>query len=128
MIRNATSFSVAGQSFPIHSEIFTIPSLTALSKGVLTTTIAIALSRSCGDFAVEIAAPFSQASSLAPKIHIKEVGPGALVRKAGVFDNYALCETSWQMDDSSTGAIAVKVLVGGKVVDTLLVDGGVAGW
>jgi hypothetical protein len=127
-IRNATSFFVAGQSFPINSEIFTIPSLTTLQGSMLTATIAIATSGSCDNLTVQIAAPFSQAESLAPKIDVNEFGPGSLVCKAGPSDEYTFCETSWQMDHLSPGAVVVKVLVGGKVIDTLLVDREVAGW
>jgi hypothetical protein len=127
-IGNATSFSAGGQSFPINGEIFIVPSLTSLSDRTLNATIATLASASCDNLALHIAAPFPQAGSLAPRISTKEIGPGTLVRKTGLVDGYTICETSLQLDGLSTGAIVIKASIGGKVIDSLLVDRGVAGW
>jgi hypothetical protein len=127
-VRNLTSFSAGGQSFPIDSETFIVPSLTSLLDRTLNATIATLASASCDNLALHIAAPFPRAGSLAPRISTKEIGPGALVQKTGLVDGYTICETSLQLDGLSTGAIVIKASIGGKVIDSLLVDRGVAGW
>jgi hypothetical protein len=127
-IRNATSFSIGSQSFPIDSKIFIVPSLTTMSDRTINLTIATLASASCDNLVVQIAAPFPQAGSLAPKISVKELGPETLLHTAELVDEYAFCEGSWQLDRFSTGAIIVKVLTEGKVLDSLIVDRGVAGW
>jgi hypothetical protein len=127
-IRNATSFRVGSQSFQIDSQTFIVPSLTALSDDKLNTTIATLAFASCGELGIHIAAPFPQVGTLAPKISVKTIAPSALVRKADSVDGYTLCQTSLQLDNLPLGAIVVKGFIGGKVVDSLLVDRGVAGW
>jgi hypothetical protein len=127
-IRNATSFSAGGESFAIKGETFIIPSLTSVSDRTLNATIATLASTSCDSLALHIAAPFPQVGSLAPRISTIEIASGALVRKTGLVDGYTICGTSLQLDGLSTGAIVIKASIGGNVVDSLLVDRGVAGW
>jgi hypothetical protein len=129
-IRNATSFSITApsiskQRFPITSQIFVVPSLTTLSGRTLNATVAISASISCDNLAVRIAAPFTQPGTLAPKISDMELELGVLTGQA---DGYGLCHGVRGLDDVPTGAVTIKVSTGGHVVDTLLVNGGAAGW
>jgi hypothetical protein len=129
LIQNATSFSVSGagiqQDFDISSRVFVVPSLTALESKTVNVTVAVSASSSCEDLTVRIAAPFTQPGTLAPKLSQKEVAVSAL---PGVLDGYKLCSSNSVLDAVPTGLLTVEALLGGKVVDTLLVDGGRAGW
>jgi hypothetical protein len=43
-------------------------------------------------------------------------------------DGYILCQGSSVLQDVPTGLVTVEALVGGKAVDTLLINGGATGW
>jgi hypothetical protein len=129
-IRNATSFSatVLGtpkQAFTISDQVFVVPSLTTLSGSTLNATIAIPASSSCDDLAVQISAPFLQPGTLAPKISDIGLELGVLTGRAG---DYVLCHGVRELNDVPTGALTIKVSTGGHVIDSLLVNGGTAGW
>ena len=128
-IRNATSFSVSGagvqQKFSISSQAFVVPSLTVLEGNLVNVTVAISLSNSCDDLTVRITAPFTQPGTLAPKMSEKHISVSAGTKEA---DGYKLCATSDVLDKMPTGLLTVKALIGETIVDTLLVDGGMAGW
>jgi hypothetical protein len=129
-IRNSTSFSITApsiskQSFPITSQIFVVPSLTTISGSTLNTTVAVPASSSCDDLAVRIAAPFTQPRTLAPKIGDMEIDLGVL---SGQKDGYTFCHGVRELGNVPTGMVTIKLSAGGHVIDTLLVNGGVAGW
>ncbi|EMD90967.1 hypothetical protein COCC4DRAFT_194578 [Bipolaris maydis ATCC 48331] len=128
-IRNATSFSVSGagiqQEFWISSQIFVVQSLTALDGKAVNAVVAVSAPSSCEDIHVRIAAPFTQPGTLAPKVTEKDIGVSALPE---TLDGYMLCSGNLILDDVPTGLLTIKALQGGTLVDTLLVDGGKAGW
>jgi len=53
---------------------------------------------------------------------------GSLAKDTTRLDGYGLCWAVMQFENVPTGLVAVKASVGGKVVDTLFVNGGQAGW
>ncbi|KAI4652667.1 uncharacterized protein J4E79_008974 [Alternaria viburni] len=122
-IQNATSFAIQApeapeQTFRIDSQTFVVPSLTDLSGTALNATIALCTRfTSCEDLTVHIAAPLEQHGTLAPKIN----GMNLVVSKATKKKRVIL-------QDVPTGLVTVEALLDGKVVDTLLVNGGQAGW
>ena len=128
-IHNATSFSLSGagiqQEFQISSQRFVVPSLTALEGKSVNVTVAISVLDSCDDLTVRIAAPFTQPGTLAPKVDEKHVSMSSATKEA---DEYKLCVGTELLDKFPTGLLIVEVLVGETIVDSLLVDGGMAGW
>lgn len=129
-IRDATSFLVYGpgiseSTFPITSQAFFVPSLTALEGSSINVTIAITESKSCSDLAVRLAAPFVQHDTLAPKMHETSIAVG---KATAVLDDYTLCHGLTVLQDVPTGLVGAEALIGGEVLDTLMVNGGMAGW
>ncbi|RYN34361.1 hypothetical protein AA0118_g11524 [Alternaria tenuissima] len=129
-IRDATSFLVYGpgiseSTFPITSQAFFVPSLTALEGSSINVTIAITESKSCSDLAVRLAAPFVQHDTLAPKMHETSIAVG---KATTVLDDYTLCHGLTVLQDVPTGLVGAEALIGGEVLDTLMVNGGMAGW
>jgi hypothetical protein len=127
---NATSFSVkspasAVQIFVISSHTFIIPSLTTLSDSVVNIAVASKPSRSCANFAVEIAVPYSQPGTLAPKITKDRV---SLSQTKDDIDGYVICYGVLDLKHVPTGMTIVTVAEGGTTIDTLLLNGGTAGW
>jgi hypothetical protein len=128
--RNATSFSlrapgISTQSFTMSSQLFVVPSLTTLSDTAINVTVAITAPRLCGDLTVQIAAPFPQRGTLAPMIRNTELAVSEL---SGRVDGYTVCHGQLALGGAPTGLITIKALVAGDVVDTLLLNGGGAGW
>jgi hypothetical protein len=99
--------------------------LTSLSGTTLNTTIAISAGRSCNDLTVEIAAPLTQPGTLAPLTSRKSIVANKEVK--GI-DGFAFCQAGAVLEDVPTGLVSIKVIVQGSVADTLLVNGGRAGW
>jgi hypothetical protein len=129
-VRNATSFSVYGpsisqQAFSTTSQVFIVPSMTALRGSSIRVTIAIGNTKSCEDLTVLITAPFAQHGTLAPKM--SETGM-VMSMATAVLDEYILCQSPAVLQDIPTGLVRVQALVGEKPVDTLLINGGMAGW
>jgi hypothetical protein len=129
-LRNATSISVRAsgiptQTFPISSQTLIVPSLTTLSGSTVNITIAITPPRSCEDLVVEVAAPFSQAETLAPKIKKDTVLLGQIENK---IHEYGFCHGVLELKGIPTGMIIVTIAELEKSIDTLLLNGGAAGW
>jgi hypothetical protein len=129
-IRNTTSFSVYGpsiseQTFQIVSEMFLVPSLTALRSSSINVTIAMANLQSCSDSTVLAAAPFAQPGTLAPRMSEISMSTG---EATAVLDGYTLCQSLAVLQDVPTGLVRVQASVGREAVDTLLINGGTAGW
>jgi hypothetical protein len=49
-------------------------------------------------------------------------------KATAVLDGYILCQSPAVLQDIPTGLVRVQALVGEKPVDTLLINGGTAGW
>jgi hypothetical protein len=129
-VQNATSFLVYGpsisqQAFSITSQVFIVPSMTALRGSSIRVTIAIGNTKSCDDLTVLIAAPFAQHGTLAPKMSETSM---VMSKTTAVLDGYILCQSPAVLQDIPTGLVRVQALVGEKPVDTLLINGGTAGW
>jgi hypothetical protein len=129
-LRNATSFSVKAstistQLFAISSHALIVPSLTTLSGSIVNITIAIRPPRSCEDVAVDVAAPFPQTGTLAPKIKKDTVSLSQIENET---DGYELCHGNLELNSVPTGMIVITVAEMGKNIDTLLFNGGTAGW
>jgi hypothetical protein len=45
-----------------------------------------------------------------------------------VLDDYTLCHGLTVLQDVPTGLVGAEALIGGEVLDTLMVNGGMAGW
>ncbi|OTA99479.1 hypothetical protein M426DRAFT_67718 [Hypoxylon sp. CI-4A] len=131
-ISGATSFTVApagleAQTFEIQDNAFVVPSLTRIADGTLSVTVAARTNRAEFDPAkvsVKIATPLAQPLTLTPTIvrtnvPLKE-GESPLA-DFGYWSGSAAVE-------NPTGAVSVTLLSGEDVVDTLLLDAGVAGW
>ncbi|KAF2109397.1 heme peroxidase [Lophiotrema nucula] len=123
-IGKAKSFSIAGQTFSLQGESFIVPSTSTLSGTTLNIIVAIQQSRPCNDFTLETASPEVRQGTLAPRI----VEGTAAFQKAPGLSGYQLCQSVAQLDQESTGLVSVKLLESGVLVDTLLVNGGKAGW
>jgi hypothetical protein len=130
IVRNATFFSVSGSTIPEHvfqydSRTFIVPSLTSLKGNTVNTTIGISGHDDCQKFKLSISAPLTQQGTLAPKIHEMSL---ELEEAESSGNDHRVCTTVGTLDDVPTGLVTVKVLDGEKVVDTLLINGGNAGW
>ncbi|KAI0136163.1 heme peroxidase [Xylariales sp. AK1849] len=134
--RNLTrisSFTVShagfsGQNFPLNWGYFIVPSMTTSDGQTVLFTVAIPQSRADAlpqDLTVEVAAPVPQPLTLAPKL-VKSTGTwssgsrtkGDFVLWSGVYD----------VGHRVTGAISLTLTQGHNVLDTLLLNAGVAGW
>jgi hypothetical protein len=129
-VRNATYFSVSGSTIAEHvfqydSRIFIVPSLTSLEGNTVNTTIAVLKLDDCQKFKLSISTPLAQQGTLAPKMNEMFV---ELKEGEDSGNDYRICTAVGILDGVSTGLVTVKVLDGEKVVDTLLVNGGNAGW
>lgn len=127
------SFTVSGpsipeQTFQLPTQAAVIPRLTSLAGSSLNATIAI-LQGSCGDYSLQVAAPVVQPLTLAPKISaatvtLQNLGLGGWSGLQGG----GLCGGVVDIENVPTGLVSVKVSKQGRVLDTLMVSGGNAGW
>lgn len=111
-------------SFDITSQTFIVPSLTTLSGPTLNVTVATLPIRTCKEVSVQLAAPFPQQGTLAPRM--KDVGID-VTQPTGILDGYALCSGSILLEEVTTGLVTVRAMVQQQAVDAYLVDGGEAG-
>ena len=126
ILANATSFSVADHVFQYSSRLFIIPSLTALEDSTITATVAVPPSQACEDLTLKISVPFTQQGTLAPKISEMVVELKGVTGSGN--DEYRFCRGVGVLGGIPTGLITVKALLGAEVADTLMVNGGAAGW
>ncbi|KAI2631362.1 heme peroxidase [Hypomontagnella submonticulosa] len=131
-ISGISSFTVAArgfeaQTFPIQDKGFIIPSLTHAADGTVSVTVAARTNSPDFDasrVSVKIATPIAQPLTLAPKIVRTDV---QLEERESPFDDIGYWIGSAAIE-SPTGAVSVTLLSGESVIDTLLLDTGVAGW
>jgi hypothetical protein len=129
-LRNATSFSVTGSTISEHTfsydrKVFIVPSSTTLEGDTVDATVAIPTSQACDEYKLKLSSPFRQQGTLAPKMSDMDV---ELDEATGSGANYTLCRGVGVLGDVPTGLVTVKIFDGEEVVDTLLVNGGNAGW
>jgi hypothetical protein len=131
ILRNATSFSVTGASISDHvfqydSRVFIVPSLTALEGSTIIATVAVPPSQTCEDLTLKVSAPLTQQGTLAPKM--SEMTVKLQGATGGDINDYRFCRGVGGLGGVPTGLVTVKALLGGEIADTLLVNGGNAGW
>ncbi|KAI0165287.1 heme peroxidase [Hypoxylon sp. FL1284] len=127
-----TSFTVAAegfepQDFDIQDAAFILPSLSSIDTANGLVSVTLAAGRSGSDpsqLSIQIATPILQPLTLVPKIERTAVQLAEVqspFRDIGYWSGSAAVE-------QPTGAVSVTLLSSGTVVDTLLLDAGVAGW
>ncbi|KAI8960358.1 heme peroxidase [Daldinia sp. FL1419] len=131
-LSGASFFSIAAkafetQVFPIQDKAFIVPSLARIADGAVSITVAAKTDQDDFDgsqVSVKISTPIAQPLTLAPKIAQTDVqlekGESPL-KDVDYWSGSAVIE-------SPTGAVSVTLFSGENVVDTLLLDAGVAGW
>lgn len=133
-LSGSTSFTVAAegfeaQDFEIQDAAFILPSLSSVDVTAGTVSITLAARSDASDFdpsqlSIEVATPVLQPLTLTPKIVRTAVQLAEVespVTGIGYWSGSAAIEPP-------TGAVSVTLLSSGKVIDTLLLDAGVAGW
>lgn len=131
-LSEASSFAIAAkgfetQVFPIQDKAFIVPSLTRVADGIVSITIAARTDQANFDpsqVSVKISTPIAQPLTLAPKIirTDMQLEKGASpLKDIGYWSGTIATE-------SPTGAVSATLLSGEDVIDTLLLDAGVAGW
>ncbi|KAI1771489.1 heme peroxidase [Hypoxylon cercidicola] len=133
-VTGATSFTVAAdgfeaQVFEVQDAAFIVPSLSYadVAKGAVSITLAARNNRPDFDpsqLSIEIATPVRQPLTLAPKIVRTAV---QVAEVESPFHDIGYWSGSTAVEPP-TGAVSVTLLSSGKVIDTLLLDAGVAGW
>jgi hypothetical protein len=128
--RNATKFTVSGLSisdhiFPVNSGAFIVPGSTSLKGNTISATVAIPKLDDCSRFRLSISTPVAQQGTLAPKMSEMTV---ELKGATGSGKDYRLCTAVGALDGNPTGFVTAKLLNEDKLVDTLLLNGGNAGW
>jgi hypothetical protein len=104
--------------------VFVVPSKSGVVGSVVNMTVAT-LPGNLADWRVAVAAPVGQMGTLGPKIIRTGVD---MAKLPGLRDGYEIWQGSVDLGQSSTGAISVYVSTGRLIVDTLMLDAGVAGW
>jgi hypothetical protein len=129
-IRNATSFTVSDGSisdhvFPFNSWSFIVPGSTSLKGNAINATVAIPKLDECARFGLSISTPMTQQGTLAPRLSEMAI---ELKAATGGGNDYRLCTAEVILDGMPTGFVTAKLLNEDKVVDTMLLNGGNAGW
>jgi hypothetical protein len=127
--QHATSFLVTTsdvpRSFDISSETFIVPSLTTMLGSIVNVTVAVLPIRTCEALSIQVAVPFPQQGTLAPRIDRTSI---ASLQTAGIVDEYTLCSGSMTLEGSPTGLVTLEVTAEKQTLDTYLLNGGMSGW
>lgn len=133
-LTGASSFTVTptaieAQTFEIQDTAFIVPSLSQVDVATGFVNITLAARNDGPDFnssqlSVKVAAPMTQQLTLAPKIARTTL---RLTEIESPFNGIGYWTGSTAIE-TPTGAVSATLLYSGQVVDTLLLDAGVAGW
>lgn len=128
-----TSFRVFGsgfetQTYPIQSNLFVVPSMTASTRTLVNITIVAKPKQLPSSNSVTVVAPIGQEGTLGPKIVQKSVDISLTNFDKFAQVGYQVWQGSVDLGSPVTGAMNVKVESEGGVRDVLYLDGGVAGW
>ncbi|KAL7619794.1 hypothetical protein AAE478_010337 [Parahypoxylon ruwenzoriense] len=131
-LSGASSFTVlaAGfeaQAFQIQDAAFILPSLSHVADGTASVVVAARTNRpgfDASQLSVKIATPVAQPLTLTPKIVRSDID---LIEGQNPLSNIGYWSGSVAIE-APTGAVSVTLLSGEDVIDTLLLDAGVAGW
>jgi len=132
-LSGASSFQVSvanveASTFPLSHGAFIVPSLTQYDNQTAYITIAVPseeVASSIGEFSVTVSAPVPQPLTLAPVI---QTGKATWQPDSTVRGGFMLRTALFEVGQKVTGAVGVKLISGTKVVDTLVLPAGVAGW
>ncbi|KAK6062754.1 WSC domain-containing protein [Seiridium cupressi] len=131
-LTDVTSFQVSAgglnDTFPISQGSFFIPSATTSDGQHVVFEVAVPESQIetlSADLVVRIAVPVPQPLTLAPLLI---EGVGTWTSKSGIRGQYRSWTGTYDIGHQATGAISLKLLQGQSVLDTLLINAGVAGW
>ena len=132
-ISGSSSFEVfvpskAPATFILSNGAFIVPSLTTFSNRDASIVIAVPVGEKVGlfgDISVIVAAPVPQPLTLAPVIQAGQASwqPGYTSK-----NEFVLRTAVYDVGQTVTGGVGVKLVIGQSVVDTLILDAGVAGW
>ena len=132
-ISGSSSFEVLVPSktpatFSLSNGTFIVPSLTTFSNRDASVVIAVPVGENVGffgDLSVIVAAPVPQPLTLAPVIQTGQASwkPGYTSK-----DDFVLRTAVYDVGQTVTGGVGVKLVIGESIVDTLILDAGVAGW
>ncbi|KAI0880494.1 heme peroxidase [Annulohypoxylon maeteangense] len=131
-VSGASSFAVVAmgietQVFQIQDKAFVVPSLTQVADRTVSITVAARNNQINFDpsqMSLKVATPIAQPLTLAPKIVRSDV---QLEEGSSPLDNVGYWSGSVAIGNP-IGSVSVSLLFGEDVIDTLLLDAGVAGW
>lgn len=132
-INRSTSFTVdagslaANNEFAIQDSYIIAPSLSSVVDGTsVKVTVAVREGADDEGLIIQAKVPTAQPLTLGPKIASAQIA----LKKAATTKGpagFALWEGSVGVD-RPTGAVSVRLVRDGETLDTLLLDGGIAGW
>ncbi|KAI0449173.1 heme peroxidase [Xylaria acuta] len=129
-IGDSSSFSiVAGgleaKKFNIQDSYFIVPTLSTVEGGTsVKVTIAARKGAKDSGLSARIIVPTAQPLTLGPKMSSAEI---KLQKITGGPSGFVLWQGNADIEQP-TGAVSIRLVRDGKTLDTLLLDGGVAGW
>ncbi|KAK5632430.1 hypothetical protein RRF57_008144 [Xylaria bambusicola] len=121
--------STDDNEFAIRDSYIIIPSLSSVISGS-SVKVTVAVRDSANDdtkSSVLATVPTAQPLTLGPKMVSSKIALEKVVAKTGGLAGFTLWEGSADIDQP-TGAVSVRLVRDGEMLDTLLLDGGVAGW
>ncbi|KAI0192223.1 heme peroxidase [Xylaria flabelliformis] len=125
----SSSFSIgagglAAETFNIQDSYFIIPSLSTVNGTSVEMTIAAKKGANDSGLSARITVPTAQPLTLGPKSSLVEI---KLHRLSGGPSGFVLWRGNTDIEQP-TGAVSIRLIRDGETLDTLLLDGGVAGW
>jgi len=113
-------------TFPMIQRSFIVPSLTHFTNQTVYITVAVPSGEDILDqLQATVAAPVPQPLTLAPVI---KTGQAAWIPESTIRGGLVLRTAVYEIGEKITGGLSVKLLLGGAVVDNLILGAGVAGW
>jgi hypothetical protein len=131
--KNISSFTVsadglAEQSNPFSRGLFIVPSLTSSDGQNVNVTIAVPQAQFDAvpsGLSLSVTAPIPQPLTLGPQL---VQGTATWTSESIIKSEFVLWKGTYNVGQQVTGAISLRLEQGGQVLDTLLIDAGVAGW
>ncbi|KAI1426306.1 heme peroxidase [Xylaria sp. FL1777] len=129
-IAGSTSFTVvttgglAASKFKIQDNYAIVPSLSSANGASVKVTIAVQKGADDSGLSAQVTVPTAQPLTLGPKMTSAEI---KLTKGPGGPKGFTLWQGSADVEQP-TGAVSVRLVRDGTTLDTLLLDGGIAGW
>lgn len=130
-ISGASSFSIVSgngipaEKFAIQDDYFVVPSLSSVQGTVINVTIAVRKGAADSGLSAWATVPTAQPLTLGPKMTSAEM---KLRKGPAGTGGFALWQGDADIEQQPTGAVSLRLLRDRKTLDTLFLDGGVAGW